>query len=316
MIRRMTEAVRRIATIAADQLGSFSRAQAHAAGLTDRQLRNRVAGGLMEQTGPHAFRFPGAARGIAGARARLVALVLDVGGDVVVSGPSAAALHGFDGFVLRAPFHLTIDRARSVSRIGHAVHRTSMLPLIDRSTVGQIAVTSPARTLIDLARSESRERLTIAFDAALRDGLLSEDLLHRRITALRSAGRFGVPKLLSAIEGAEIVRGGHSWLERTFLQLLDRAGLPRPITQQVLTRAGDRLVRVDVRFPGTRLVVELLGYRHHRSAAQMARDSERSNALLLDGFWPLQFTYDQVVEGPEIVATTVAKALAAANIAA
>ena len=73
-----------------------------------------------------------------------------------------------------------------------------------------------------------------------------------------------------------------------------RGSLPRPKPQQVLTRAGDRLIRVDFHFPGTDVVVEVLGYRWHRTKAQMANDATRLNALVLAGKAPLQFTYDQV----------------------
>ncbi len=136
--------------------------------------------------------------------------------------------------------------------------------------------------------------------------------MHRRITQLRSSGRYGIPQLLAVIEGSEISRGGHSWLERTFLELCERAVLPRPRTQQVLTKAGDRLVRVDCRFPGTRVVVELLGYRWHRTRAQMSRDTERLNALVLDGFLPIQFTYNQVTLDPGGTVDTVRRTLALA----
>jgi hypothetical protein len=51
------------------------------------------------------------------------------------------------------------------------------------------------------------------------------------------------------------------------------------VTQQVLSRAGDHLVRVDCYFPGTNVVVELLGYRYHRTVARMSRDAARLNAL-------------------------------------
>ena len=88
------------------------------------------------------------------------------------------------------------------------------------------------------------------------------------------------------------------------LRLIAEAGLPRPMTQQVLTRAGDRLVRVDLRFPGTMVVVELLGYRFHCSKAQLANDVARLNALLADGFAPYQFTYEQAVsDGPTLIGT-------------
>ena len=122
-------------------------------------------------------------------------------------------------------------------------------------------------------------------------------------------GRYGLPTLLDVLAGHEATRGGHSWLERRFLRLLADAGLPRPQTQRVLTRAGDRLVRVDCHFPGTKVVVELLGYRFHRSKAQLSRDAMRMNTLIADGHLPYQFTYAQVVDEPDYVLTTVASAL-------
>jgi hypothetical protein len=231
--------------------------------------------------------------------------VLDCGQEAYVSGPSAAALHGFDGISLRPPFHVTVVRGRNVQRVHHCIHTTTDLPPIDREEVAGLAVMSPTRTLLDVARFVSAATLTAALDGALRDGKTTEELLHRRIVDLRSKGRYGIPKLLAVIEGCEAVRGGHSWLERRYLDLCDGAGLPRPEVQQVLARAGGHLVRVDCRFPGTKVVVELLGYRWHRTKDQMARDAERLNALLLDGYVPMQFTYDQVTTRPaEVLAQT------------
>lgn len=302
----MTNNLRRLASVATGQLGGFSRPQAHAFGMSDAELRRRVQSGFLEQTGPHSFRFPSTATGPI---ADLHALVLDIGPPCWVSGPTAAAVHGFDGYRLRPPFHLTTTRDRNVRRLGAVVHSTAVLPAIDRESTGELPVTSPARTIVDLARSEPPERLAAAVDSALRDGLVSEDLLHRRIAALRTKGRFGTPKLLDVLEGREITRGGHSWLEREFLRVVAGAGLPPPLTQQVLSSAGDHLVRVDCRFPGTNLVVELLGYRYHRAVGQMRRDAERLNALILDGFRPFQFTYDQVVNTPQSVCSILHVAL-------
>ncbi len=225
--------------------------------------------------------------------------MLDVGDPVWAFAPTAAALTRFDGFHLRPPFHLLIPRGRHVNRIGHVIHTTIDLDPIDRETCRGLAVTAPARTIIDLIRFEPASRVTAAIDSALRDGLTTETHLHSRIAKLRTKGRHGMPELLRILEGSEITRGGHSWLERRFLELAGEAGLPRPDTQQVLTRAGDRLVRVDFRFPNTRVVVEVLGYRFHRTQEQMQRDAERMNRLLLDGYVVLQFTYLHVTESPE-----------------
>lgn len=194
-------------------------------------------------------------------------------------------------------------------RIGHTIHTTTDIPLIDRTTRYDIPVLSVARTLIDIARTTSAEALTTALDSAMRDGGTSRDFLHRRINALRASGRQGPKQLLAVMEGAEITRGGQSWLEREVLRLLDAPGLPRPATQVVLGRRGDKLVRVDFLFPGTPIVVEALGYRWHRSGAQMSIDAQRANELLLRGFIPLQFTYSQVVEEASMVVETIRIAL-------
>lgn len=283
--------LRQVADIATGQHGAVTASQILAAGMSSSELRRRVQSGALEPIGSHTFRSPFVERS---ATRDLAALLLDCGDGALASGPTAAALHGFDGFTLRAPFHVTVPRGRNVQRAHHHIHTSATLPLIDRATVNGIATLSATRTLVDLARFVDASTLTAALDSALRDGLTAEHALHRRIVELRSSGRYGIPKLLAVIEGVEASRGGHSWLERRFLELCERAGLPRPATQQVLSRSGDSLVRVDCRFEGTPVVVELLGYRWHRTEAQMTRDAARFNALLIDGFVPLQFTYAQV----------------------
>jgi Transcriptional regulator, AbiEi antitoxin len=294
----MPEHVRRLADIATGQHGAVTASQIGAAGLSSSGLRSRVQSGVLDKIGSHTYRSPFAATTPI---ADLAALVVDCGQHAFVSGPTAAALHGLDGFRLRPPFHVTIIRGRNVQRAHHYIHTTTELPLIDRATVSALAAMSATRTLIDVARFVTSAHLTVALDSALRDGLTSEGLLHRRIVALRSSGRYGIPKLIAVIEGVEATRGGHSWLERRYLELCAQAGLPRPRTQQVLSRAKHHLVRVDCHFSGTPVIVELLGYRWHRSKDQLTRDAARMNALVLDGFVPMQFTYDHVTVEPEWV---------------
>jgi very-short-patch-repair endonuclease len=64
------------------------------------------------------------------------------------------------------------------------------------------------------------------------------------------------------------------------------------------------LIRVDCLFPGTNVVVELLGYRFHRSEMEMQNDAERMNRMILDGLHPLQVTYTDVAgESPTMMAS-------------
>jgi hypothetical protein len=226
---------------------------------------------------------------------QLEQLIVSVGAPCWATDVTCAALMGFDGYELKPPFHLMVPRTRAPRPLGHIVHRGRDIDALDTTWAMGLPCLSATRTLIELARVESPKRLTVALDSALRDGLTSEDFLHRRIVALRRRGRTGLDKLLAVMEGSERTRGGHSYLERSFLEFIAEVGLPHPSTQQVLAKRGKRLVRVDFRFPDTNVVVEVLGYRFHRSRMEMQIDSERVNALQLAGFLVLQFTYVDVV---------------------
>lgn len=240
--------------------------------------------------------------------------LLDGVGEPVWAGyDTSAALFGFDGFALAPPFHLVVPRERNIARVGHVVHSSRDIEPIDCESIGGVPCMSPTRTVLQLASSTTPDRLRIALAGAVRDGLTSEDFLHRRLAALRASGRSGVTAMIAALEHHEFARGGTSWLEAEFLRLIRRARLPRPESQVVLGRRRDRIIRVDFRFPGTRLVVETLGYRWHRTTAQMAIDAERMSKLAIDGFVVVQFTYDQVVREATYVVDTVRAALAAAR---
>lgn len=283
---------RNLHEIGSEQYGHITSGQAAAAGLTGRQRRRRIEAGDFQPAGVHVVRNAFAERSTVG---DVLALVLDCGPGAVASGPTAAGLHEFDGIGLRPPFHVTVPRGRYVDRAPHVVHTSLDLSGEDQTLRLGIPTMTPVRTLIDLARFVRADTLTAALDGALRDRKLTEDRLHARIATFRSQGRYGIPKLLDVVEGIEATRGGHSWLERRFLRVCADAGLPRPVTQQVLTNVKGRKVRVDFEFPGTPVVVEVLGYHWHRgSREQLSRDSERINALVMTGRVPLQFTYEHV----------------------
>jgi very-short-patch-repair endonuclease len=90
-----------------------------------------------------------------------------------------------------------------------------------------------------------------------------------------------------------------SELERRFLRLVRRAGLPVPKTQQRV--AG---FRVDFFWPELRLVVETDGLLYHRTATQQSRDRVRDQALVAADFVVLRFTHAQVTYEPDHVVAT------------
>jgi Transcriptional regulator, AbiEi antitoxin/Protein of unknown function (DUF559) len=304
MLARMTMNQRRLTALATGQLGAFTREQARAAGYSDFQLRHRVQSGVLDQIGPNAYRLPSVDPSMA---ALLHGLLLDIGGRVWVTGPTGAALYGADGFELTPPFHVTIQRGRDVQRVGHTIHTSKMLAEDDQTERHGFPTFKPERLLLDIARIETSERLMVAIESMLRDRWVTELGLRRRIAGLSPIARANATKLLAALDEVGRKLGAHSFLERAFLELVERAGLTRPDCQQVLARGGDRVVRVDFRFPGTELVVEVMGYRFHRDKKDLQRDVERMNALVLSGFVVVQFTYEDVVEDPERVLTTLGR---------
>jgi very-short-patch-repair endonuclease len=92
-------------------------------------------------------------------------------------------------------------------------------------------------------------------------------------------------------------------LERRFLRLCRRYGLPRP---EVNVRIGDYVVDFLWREPW--LIVETDSYRYHGRRAAFEYDYRRQARLIAAGFEVLRFTWNQVVYEPnEVVAAVRAR---------
>ena len=103
-----------------------------------------------------------------------------------------------------------------------------------------------------------------------------------------------------------------SALERHFLPIARRAGLPKPLTGVYVNG-----YEVDFYFPDIGLVVETDGATFHRTAMQQTADRRRdhAHATALEGAPPLRFTHGQIRYEPAYVErtlTTVAAHLAPA----
>jgi hypothetical protein len=148
---------------------------------------------------------------------------------VWIADVTAAALFSFDEYDLHPSSHLLVPRGRNISRIGHVVHTSLDIPLIDRTEIFGLPVTSPTRTIVDLARTQSVERLTLAVDSATRDRLTSDDFLHRRLVALSGRGR---PGALATARCSPRHRGHQG------RSLVARASLPRALPHRTAAAAS------------------------------------------------------------------------------
>ncbi|MGI8460287.1 MAG: endonuclease domain-containing protein [Solirubrobacterales bacterium] len=158
-------------------------------------------------------------------------------------------------------------------------------------------VTSPIRTLLDIATGLTPRQLERAVNEADKRDLIDPDAL---LAALGSRnGEPGVRPLRDLLTRHAFVLTD-SELEALFLPIARRAGLPTPVTQCRIGRG-----RVDFFFPSLGLVVETDGLRYHRTPAQQAKDRRRDQQHLVSGLVPLRFTHAQVKFEPRCVERTV-----------
>jgi hypothetical protein len=300
----MNDVDRVLARLAASQRQVFTREQAFAEGLTSAALYRRTRDGLFVAHGPRTLRFAGT---VLDWRGRLLAGLLDLGDDALVSGRSAAALHGLDGFA-EGPVEFVVPRIlREVSAIGR-VSSTSKIGPLDRVALEDLRVTSGTRTILDLAGRVTERELGNAIDSACRLGLTTPDHLRRRLRQLGRPGRAGVAAFDRVMESA----GVQSWLERQFLALLAGTVLPTPAVQRTYRKDGHHIARVDFDFDPVPIVAEVGGRRGYMSAADRRRQERRRNQLQLIGRVVYFFTTEDVVESSDYVISTLSEPLARA----
>lgn len=280
-------------TLVARQHGVVSRAQLAALGLTRHAIDHRIATGRLHPVSRaiYAVGRPDLPR-----EGAWTVAVLSCGPDSALSHESAAALWGIrsnEGPTVEVTVPPHVRRGRP----GLKVHRRRLDPQ-ETATRSGIPLTSVHRTLLDLAPRLGRDALEAAIDAADKHGLTNPDRLRAALDDY--AGRPGVSALRTTLDRRTFVLTD-SQLERRFLPIARRAGLPLPET-------GRRVngFKVDFYWPDLGLVVETDGLRYHRTPAQQGRDRLRDQSHAAAGLTPLRFTHAQIHYEPDYVRSTLA----------
>jgi very-short-patch-repair endonuclease len=215
--------------------------------------------------------------------ARYAAALLALGADAAVSHSDAAALNE-----LLPPaagdVHVTTTR-RARRRQGIRVHLTIALPQSDVRLLHHLRVTSPERTLRDLAKTRHADL--------------------ERATAEAQARRLVTARQLQAILGTHDPAFTRSEAERRLLALVRAANLPAPRTNARLGR-----YEVDFLWPEHRLIVEVDGFAFHASRAAFERDRARDAELSARGYRVIRVTWRQLQAEPHAVVARLAAALA------
>jgi very-short-patch-repair endonuclease len=291
---------RAIAAIATAQLGLITREQLVDLGLGRGAIEDGLERGRL--TSIHRGVYAVAHLALSPLATQLAA-VLACGEAAFLSHHSAAAVWGFEPSPEGEAEVTMVGRDAARRRAGIRVHRVAAVDRRDVRRHHNVPITSPARTLLDIAPDLSDRELERAFD----DGLVRRMFTRQAAITLlarsphRPAGA-RLAKLARVRDRASTVT--RSDAEECFLALVRKARLPEPA---VNVRVGRYIA--DFLWREQRLIVEVDGYAFHSSRRSFERDHERDLVLKAAGFDVLRFTRRQIVEEPELVIARLAQAL-------
>ena len=280
----------RIAKLATRQHGVVTRAQLRTVGLSEAAIDGRVRRKWLHRVHQrvYAVGYPSLTR-----YGQFMAAVLACGDGAALSHISAAVLWN----LLKdrgAPVHVTAPTKRKAR--GVVVHWSALDG--ERVRRAAIVVTTPARTLLDLADVVPRRTLERAMDEAEYLRLDTDGLGPRH-------GRTGTGVLASVLA---VHRPGttrtRSELEEMFLALCDDHGIDRPdVNVQIEGFECDFVFREQW------LVVETDGAAAHGTRRAMERDPLRDATLLAVGWRVWRLSYEEVVRRPQRVAEELGRLL-------
>ena len=222
-----------VAEFSRRQYGLVTRRQLISAGVRPRVVDHAVATGRLRAI----------YRGVYGAgpvlppRAAEMAAVLACGENATVSHRSAAALWQLlPPPTPPAPVEVTVQRGQP-RKPGIKVYRVKTLPPDERTLLEGVPVTTPARTILDLAGVVSLRDLERALARAERSGLVSR----RRMAMLlgRYPRRAGAGALRALLEDATLPALTRSEAEERFLEIVRRGRLrdPKPTSSSKGSRS-------------------------------------------------------------------------------
>jgi very-short-patch-repair endonuclease len=280
--------------LAARQHGVIARRQLLELGFTRKAIEHRVAKGRLHvvSRGVYAIGRPQLTQ-----YGKWMAAVLSCGPDAFLSHDCAAA-HWEIWPVKSEQIEVSVPAFVHCRRPGIVLHRRSTLDPGDVTRHYAIPVTTPIFTLIDIAPRLERRQLEAAINEADKRDLTDPEEL--RLALDQVPPRPGVRALRRTLDLRTFALTD-SELERRFLPIARRAGLPAPQT-------GSRVkgFMVDFYWPELGLIVETDGLRYHRTPAQQAKDRLRDHTHVVAGLTPLRFTHAQVRFEPEHVQATLA----------
>lgn len=196
----------RLGVIAGRQHGVFSRAQAITAGFGPGRIERRVRAGVWLRVLPGVYRVMAAPA----SRTQMdFAATLWCGPECALSHTSAAAIWRVGSAAHDRP-EIVVPRARAPRAEAVVVHRVARLDAVDVACVGGVRVTTPVRTIIDLAAVLAPEDLVQVIARSRSRRLVTVRAVLDRLDVLGSSGRPG-----AALLRAVLTPIGSVWVDRS-----------------------------------------------------------------------------------------------------
>jgi hypothetical protein len=219
---------------------------------------------------------------------------------VAVSHWSAAWLWGF---AASGPREVEVTvAARGNRRQGLCVHRVWSLPGPELTERERIPITSPARTLLDVASTSSAMNLKRVVDRARRRGKLDLDEIDA-VLARRGAS-YGAQRLRDALRIYRQPVADRARSELLFLDAVARVGLPAPSINTFV--AG---CEIDAYWEQERFAVEVDGWEAHGDRAAFENDRLRQEDLKLAGIDSVRIAAARLEREPQAVAVRLRRLL-------
>lgn len=266
-------------------------------GLTPKAISHRIRSGRLHplHRGVYAVGRPDTSL-----HGRWLAAVLSCGPAALLSHRSAAVLWGLADASIEAEVEVVVPRTKVRRTSGIRVHRRVDLGPEHRREIAGIPLTDPISTLVDLASCVVEWRVERAINAADRLDLVDPETLRAAVPDLPP--RPGMARLRRLLGLDALTDTG---LERKFLGLARSVGLPSPETQ-----AWVNGYRVDFYWRDLGLVVEVDGWRYHRTAGEQATDNRRDHSHTRSGLTTLRIAENQIRYEPQTVKATLLAAVA------
>ena len=291
--------------LAAAECGCFSVAQVAELGFSRNAVRHRVDSGRWKR---HAY----GVYGLSGWsddddenrrwQQKLWVASLHARGGGVAFRRTAGLWHQMDP-IEGSPVELIVPLTAGRGLRGTVRYRSSSLAPEDVEVVRGMSVTTPARTVVDMAAVTMPMRLGRLINGSIGTGLLTRSELDDALLRGAISGRRGALRLARVLDQMSPgVVSSRSELERHLVHVVELSGLPEPVWEYPLPNAIGWTGFVDCCWPEVKFIVEADSRTWHDTILQAPRDQQRDAEANRVGYMTTRRRWKHLVHEAEATA--------------